>query len=34
MSSFYSPQQIRDIAIETGEKKAKLPLSAVLILGF
>ncbi|UYO06916.1 formate/nitrite transporter family protein [Paenibacillus sp. PSB04] len=34
MSSFYSPQQIRDIAIETGEKKARLPLPAVLILGF
>ncbi|OZB90805.1 formate/nitrite transporter family protein [Paenibacillus sp. XY044] len=34
MSSFYSPQQIRDIAIETGEKKAKLTLPAILILGF
>ncbi|MGN7360161.1 formate/nitrite transporter family protein [Paenibacillus sp. SAF-054] len=34
MSSFYSPQQIKDIAVETGEKKAKLSLSALLVLGF
>lgn len=34
MSSLYSPQQIREIAIETGEKKAKLSLTSILILGF
>ncbi|MBE9915367.1 formate/nitrite transporter family protein [Paenibacillus donghaensis] len=34
MSSFYTPQQIRDIAVETGEKKAKSSLSTVLVLGF
>ncbi|MDR0268237.1 formate/nitrite transporter family protein [Paenibacillus sp.] len=34
MSSFSTPQQIKDIAIEVGEKKAKTSLPAVLVLGF
>ncbi|MCJ8013984.1 formate/nitrite transporter family protein [Paenibacillus sp. KQZ6P-2] len=34
MSSFYSPQQIKDIAAETGEKKARASLSSLLVLGF
>ncbi|WP_047153968.1 formate/nitrite transporter family protein [Aneurinibacillus tyrosinisolvens] len=32
--SFYSPQQIAVAAAESGERKAKLPLLPVLILGF